>query len=327
MGRTLMKVDKNGTKYWHNVCTCPRCGGTGIVNIYIPINGGECFECNGCGRIEYIDKEYTEEYLEKLEARRKKAEEKRLEKHKAEADKLNKSLFERNGYNEEGFTFVALGNTYEVRETLRQKGFKFDKVLGWHSPIEVDGVVTFKINVADVLCSDFAGAYIWNSNVQMFFVKGEEVEYVDGIEYADGFSWEYKAKVMIDKANKEYAESLPSEVSPSEYVGNEGDKIEIELTIDRVVEVSYKISDWRSTSNNIYIMHDNGGNVFTWKTANCVRVPRDKDYDGYKYINDERTGYEGYATKGDVITLKGTVKEHTVYNGVKQTVLTRCKAV
>lgn len=67
---TLVKVDKNGTKYYEQVCTCGKCNGTGIIGYYIPINGGECFSCNGSGVHLNKWKEMTPEYEARLNARR-----------------------------------------------------------------------------------------------------------------------------------------------------------------------------------------------------------------------------------------------------------------
>jgi hypothetical protein len=31
------------------LCSCGRCGGTGVINHYRRVNGGVCFKCNGLG--------------------------------------------------------------------------------------------------------------------------------------------------------------------------------------------------------------------------------------------------------------------------------------
>lgn len=81
---TLIKIDRNGTKYYEGMITCDRCDGKGIY--YIGVNNGKlvpswvdqgvCFKCAGAGKVQGKWKEYTPEYAEKLEARRRaKAEE------------------------------------------------------------------------------------------------------------------------------------------------------------------------------------------------------------------------------------------------------------
>lgn len=74
---TLIRIDRNGTKYWEGDVTCPRCGGGGIY--YVGVNNGQlipssfdngkCWECKGTGKIHSKWKEYTPEYEAKRQAR------------------------------------------------------------------------------------------------------------------------------------------------------------------------------------------------------------------------------------------------------------------
>jgi len=74
----LIKIDRNGTKYYEGMITCDRCGGKGIYFIgvcngqLVPswVDRGVCFKCGGLGKVHGKWKEYTPEYAEKLEARR-----------------------------------------------------------------------------------------------------------------------------------------------------------------------------------------------------------------------------------------------------------------
>lgn len=75
---TLIRVDKNGTKYYTGMVECDRCNGKGIY--YIGVHNGKplpswvdqgiCFKCLGSGKVEGKWKEYTPEYEAKLEAKR-----------------------------------------------------------------------------------------------------------------------------------------------------------------------------------------------------------------------------------------------------------------
>ena len=70
MATRLIKVDKNGTKYWFDPA-CPRCGGAGYIPGYEHVEGGICFMCEGSGEGKGRTwKEYTPEYAAKLEAKR-----------------------------------------------------------------------------------------------------------------------------------------------------------------------------------------------------------------------------------------------------------------
>lgn len=98
----------------------------------------------------------------------------------------------------------------------------------------------------------------------------------------------YKKK-MYEHAKKGYRKM-------SDYVGSVKDKLN--LNVQLVARPSY---DSSYGTCYIYIMKDDGGNILVWKT---------NKYFEYKI--------------GSVFNVKGIVKEHSVYNNEKQTVLTRC---
>lgn len=83
----------------------------------------------------------------------------------------------------------------------------------------------------------------------------------------------------------------------SNFVGNIGEKLEIELTFKKYFsfETMYGIQ-------KIYLFEDELGNVYKWNTGNSISK-----------------------SEGEHLTLKGTIKEHEEYREQKQTVLTRCK--
>lgn len=74
----LIKIDRNGTKYYEGMIECDRCNGKGIYYIgvcngqLVPswVDQGVCFKCGGSGKVHGKWKEYTPEYEAKLEARR-----------------------------------------------------------------------------------------------------------------------------------------------------------------------------------------------------------------------------------------------------------------
>lgn len=69
MARTLVRIDKNGTKYWADD-TCKRCGGEGQRSEWY-YTGLTCYECGGTGRTDpHIVKEYAPEYATLLAERR-----------------------------------------------------------------------------------------------------------------------------------------------------------------------------------------------------------------------------------------------------------------
>lgn len=77
MARTLIRIDRNGTKYWADD-TCRRCGGAGERSEWY-YTGMVCYECGGTGHsTPRLEKEYTPEYAAKLEGRRAEREARKL---------------------------------------------------------------------------------------------------------------------------------------------------------------------------------------------------------------------------------------------------------
>lgn len=311
MDRKPFKVDKNGTKYYADY-TCQRCGGQGGADQW-KFTGWTCYDCGGSGIASkpYVWKEYTPEYEAKLNAQREKRFEKKRMLRKAQSEELNRKFFADNGFNSDGKTYVALGNTYEIKDELKEKGFRFNKIAkSWTCDHVVDGVETAEISVEEVYYSDFAGVYDWTNNKKVFFIDGELVDesVIEDMDF--GFTWEWAFEYIVKQKNAERAkDDHPYE---SQYIGNVGDKVEVVLTIDRVVECEFHPVSYKTITSYLYIMHDEKGNKVNWKSSEGI----------WKKTGDH---YEGMYGEGDKVTLKGTIKELSSYKGEKQTVLTRCK--
>lgn len=98
----------------------------------------------------------------------------------------------------------------------------------------------------------------------------------------------------------------------SEYLGNIGDKIELEVRLIGRHKYHTHFTYFGET-NYIYTMEDANGNTLVWKTTSLLDVP-------------VKNGEEiDFIRTGDMMRIKGTVKEHSEYKGAKQTVLARCK--
>ena len=97
----LIKIDKNGTKYYSEPVKCDRCDGRGeywwggMINDR-PMYAGVCFKCGGSGKVQGTRKEYTPEYAAKLEAERQAKEQQWAEEQaKREAERKAKEEAER----------------------------------------------------------------------------------------------------------------------------------------------------------------------------------------------------------------------------------------
>ena len=95
----LIRVDKNGTKYYEGLVTCDRCGGAGGADQW-KYTGWNCYKCGGKGKVLGKYKIYTPEYEAKLEAKRRARREKWEAEHaeemaRAEAERKAKEEAER----------------------------------------------------------------------------------------------------------------------------------------------------------------------------------------------------------------------------------------
>lgn len=115
-----LRTDKNGTKYYANY-TCPRCGGAGGSDKWA-FTGWTCYECGGTGEspTPVIEKEYTPEYRAKLDERARKRAEAKRAKQVEEFNSNRLVIAEKYGFNPEGKIYVVVGNTYEIREELKE---------------------------------------------------------------------------------------------------------------------------------------------------------------------------------------------------------------
>ena len=137
--------EKNGKMYVSARCKCDRCNGSGIAISHVcngqPVpyvnDGGICYSCNGAGYFRKEIRLYTDKEFEQMEKASAKAAEKREaareQKMKAEyADKRAKWL-EENCFNENLTTFVYFpADSFEVKDSLKDAGFKFNRSLLWH---------------------------------------------------------------------------------------------------------------------------------------------------------------------------------------------------
>ena len=96
MEKTLVKIDRNGSKHYEGMVVCDRCGGNGGSKAWA-YTGWTCYKCGGTGKVFATWIERTEEYEAKLAERRKarhaKADAEREEKRKQyEAEQEAKRL-------------------------------------------------------------------------------------------------------------------------------------------------------------------------------------------------------------------------------------------
>lgn len=120
-------VGSSGKPYVRLRTSCSRCGGSGIWS-YGPY-GGTCFKCNGSGK-EYTEARwYTDEERQKMDERNEAHAEQVRQKREAEI--LRKQGAEYNGF-QNGYVIAIYGDTYSVKEELKEAGARFTHALGWY---------------------------------------------------------------------------------------------------------------------------------------------------------------------------------------------------
>lgn len=136
--------EKNGKMYVSARCKCDRC----TKGVYVtrvengqpiphPAFGGVCLKCGGSGFITKEVRLYTDKEFEQMEKASAKAAEKREaareQKMKAEYANKRAKWLEENCFNENLTTFVYFpADSFEVKDSLKDAGFRFSKILLWH---------------------------------------------------------------------------------------------------------------------------------------------------------------------------------------------------
>jgi hypothetical protein len=165
---------------------------------------------------------------------------------------------------QKGYITIFKGDTYKNLEWFQQSIARYTRLWGWY-------IISTEEIPADL-----------PEDVTPVQLPWEMVGNEDG-------------KVKPEAEVKMAVESLIYDEGTSEFIGEIGERLDLELTVDRVIEL-----DGNYGRSNMHIMSDDCGNVFVWTTASK-----------FWEVGSEKK-------------LRGTVKDHRTYKGVKQTILTRC---
>lgn len=128
----------------------------------------------------------------------------------------------------------------------------------------------------------------------------------------------YGAEKELKKRIEKEAELKKDAVS--EYVGTEGERITAKLSYTKTI--SFR-SDWDDGFIYYHFFKDEKGNVYKWSTSiGTYKIHlKGVNKNGREIDDDFYFDYE----VGKEYLIKGTIKAHSEYKGVKQNVLTRCK--
>ena len=165
----------------------------------------------------------------------------------------------------DGYITIIKGDSYPYKDYLKQEGAKYSQLWGW------------------------------------YFASGMSIP-----ELADGLSavrvdWDLVGQenglLKSESVVKAEIAKLTYEPSSSKFVGEIGERLEVNVVVKRIVP----LENYYGTT--IYTFEDEDKNVFVWKTT-----PRPFEV-------------------GEHYTLRGTVKQHNIFREVEQTILTRCKVM
>ena len=162
-----------------------------------------------------------------------------------------------------GYITIFAGSLNAVRDWLHSIGARYHKVFGWYLPSTIDtpeiipeGVHTIQLDWAEV-----------------------------------SLNGHLKAEMDLNEIVNEKLYGT----STSEFVGNIGERMAINLTVQTVSEFNSKFG-----KTYFHKMSDKDGNIFIWTTGTRELV-KDQTY-----------------------SVLGTIKDHSLYHGEKQNVLVRC---
>ena len=242
MSAKLLRVDKNGTKYWVDD-VCPKCNGKGRIDYYGYYADGVCFMCGGTGTHTSKWKEMTPEHAQELADRR-------IKKAIKKSEETNRKFLAENGFNEEGFTWCITGDTYSIKDELKEMGGKFQYGLGWHFAEEknIEGHETVMVSIDEVGSKNICNEYSLN-----------EIREIK--------------EVLKSKHQK------TDEEEKSEYIGEVGEKINTEVEL--VKRSAYTVSSYSGYGTDIvhvYTFKDENGNQIVWKTGSYPEIEEGKSY-------------------------------------------------
>lgn len=144
----------------------------------------------------------------------------------------NSNFMKWNGISENGDFYKVLGNTYDIKDSIKKDGGKFSRELGWVFNREVPGYDLVKMNISEVAEKNFDGKYFFKDDV-------------------------FETVKAIEKANTHYEETS------SQFLGTVGSKLGAtvaELVNSKVVSTVYGDME-------ILTFKDIDGNTIVWKTS------------------------------------------------------------
>lgn len=220
-----------GKLYTRVKCRCGRCGGTGVFKTF-----GTCYECNGSGYVIKETRLFTKEEKEAYQ-KEKAADEEAFEREQlTRENEAKRNWLLRNNFDENGDTFIVMGDSYAIKDKLKSLGFKYSDYIKWHCaiPCEDWDFMIKKVNVNDF--------YHWVPGVKGYLISEEGK----------------------DRLKKVYAEA-PSE---GEWVGGVGKRISVEVSF-----IGRRAFDSNWGAASLFMFDTLEHQRLIWNTTTCPIVP------------------------------------------------------
>lgn len=266
--------DKNGRKYVRVRGDCKRCGGSGHYSMNA-MGDTTCYRCGGSGHENMEVRWYTESQRAALDrAAEKRAAAKAV---KAEERRIKFSPKNAFGFGPEEYITLYKGDETVIKDfflsfTIDEEGHRaawYNVFFRWFTPSKI----TFDKELPEGIIP-----------VKLTWDEIKDKNDPEGLQTID------------NKAIADYVSTLLDEPSNSEWQGEKGDWLELDVTIKKNIFLTSNYGD-----SHMHIMEDDNENVYVWNTAS-------------------KNLEEGYRTH-----MRMKVKDHSEYKGVKQTVVYYCK--
>ena len=152
----------------------------------------------------------------------------------------NDNFYKWYNINENGYTYIAVGDTYSIREDLKKAGAKFSKELGWTFKEDPVKFKTVKVDLDSIAHKSDIGIYHFNEDTS---------EVIKDLQ-----------KMFIEPTN-------------SEWVGNIGDKITVwgKLKDKHQFQGTFGLT-------TVYTFSDEKENSIVWMTTKNISINIGDEY-------------------------------------------------
>lgn len=156
----------NGKVYTKVKIKCSHCGGSGSYNGF-----GECFKCHGTGYEIKDVRLYTNEEWDKIQKQKQIDALAVAHNQETVVETVKTRWLKTNNFAINGPTYVVLGNTYPIKDKLKENGFRFSPDLLWHGPKKVEGLLPsdcyyYETGVQDLIWDEDQKTYLLSTKLR-----------------------------------------------------------------------------------------------------------------------------------------------------------------